>query len=240
MTEYNKEIIEVSKATKEVAKATTKALGTAEKIGGFVSRYIGGPLEQAMGIFEDKLKYIRWERQERLFLRAQEFLKQEEIEKPNNPVPLKYAVPLLEAASMEENDELQDLWVKLLINFSVVGSKIEPSRTYIDILERISPIEAEIIKVVYSNPYESMKHTGVGTQKLPQSAEVLPKKKDKALRETLKIEPSDEVKLALANLDRLGVLSVGRSMGGGQLFGIVNPTLLGKSFFEACTLPSEK
>lgn len=240
MTEYNKEIIEVSKAAKEVAKATTKALGTAEKFGGFVSRYIGGPLEQAMGIFNDKLKYIRWERQERLFIRAQEFLKQEGIERPNNPVPLKYAVPLLEAASMEENDELQDLWAKLLINFSVVGSQIEASRTYIDILERISPIEAEIIKVVYSNPYESMKHKGVGTQKLPQVAEVWPEKKDKAVREAMKIEPLDEVKLALANLDRLGVLSVGRSMGGGQLFGTINPTLLGKSFFEACTLPSEK
>lgn len=240
MTQDTNEIIEASKATQEVAKATTKALGTAEKFGGFVSKYVGGSLEQAMGIFEDKLKYLRWERQERLFLRAQEFLEKEGIERPNNPIALKYAVPLLHAASLEENDELQDLWAKLLVNYSVASSSIEASRTYIDILERISPLEAEIITEIYSYPYEIIHHNGVGTQELPKTAIVLPENPDEPTRNAMKIEPPDEVKLALANLDRLGVLSVRRSMGGGQLFGVLNPTLLGKSFFNACTLPSEK
>lgn len=240
MTTNTNEIIEASKAAQEVAKATAKALGTAEKIGGFVSKYIGGSLEQAMCIFEDKLKYTRWERQERLFLRAQEFLKKEGIETPNNPIALKYAVPLLQAASLEENDDLQDLWAKLLVNFSVAGSSVKVSRTYIDILERISPLEAEIIAKIYSHPYEIMQHNGVLTQKLPEEAIFLPEKKDEATMESIKVEPADDVKLALANLDRLGVLSVGGSMGGGQLFGFLNPTLLGKSFFDACSLPGEK
>lgn len=73
MTKETNEVIETAKATQEVAKTTSKALVTAEKLGGFISKYIGGPLEQAVGIFEDKLKYIRWERQQRLFKRAQEF-----------------------------------------------------------------------------------------------------------------------------------------------------------------------
>lgn len=240
MTEGSDEIVEVAKATQEVSKAATKALNTAEKFGGFISRFVAGTFEQAMGIFEDKLKYLRWERQERLFLRAQSFLRQEGIGRPNNPIPLKYAVPLLEAASLEENDGLQDLWAKLLVNFSIDWSGIEPSRTYIDILERLSPLEAKIVNAVYLNPYDRMQHNGVATQKLPQKAEVLPDKKDEALREEIKIEPGIDVKLALANLDRLGVLSVSRSMGGGQLFGRINPTLLGKAFFEACSLSSEK
>ena len=240
MTKDTSEIIEASKATQNIAKTASKALGTVEKFGGYVSKYVSGSFEQIAGMFEDKLSYIRWERQERLFLQAQRFLKNEGIDKPNKPIPLKYIVPLLQAASLEENDQLQDLWAKLLVNFSVVHSSIEATRTYIDILERISPLEAEIINAIYLNPYGAMHHNGVGTQKLPTAAGVLPDKMDEDARKATEVEPSNEIKLALANLDRLGVLSVRRSMGGGQLFGAINPTLLGKSFYNACTLPSEK
>lgn len=42
--------------------------------------------------------------------------------------------------------------------------------------------------------------------------------------------------LSLANLARLGCISIQKSWGGGEIFKLVNPTLLGKSFVEACTL----
>jgi len=240
MTKNTSEIIEASKAAKKVAETTSKALGTVEKFGNYVSKYTSGSFEQISGMFEDKLRYIRWERQERLFLRAQKFLKDEGIDEPNKPMPLKYIVPLLQAASLEDNDQLQDLWAKLLVNFSVVHSSIEATRTYIDILERISPLEAEVINAIYLNPYDAMHHNGVGTQKLPTVADALPDKMNEDARKATEVEPSNEIKLALANLDRLGVLLVGRSMCGWQLFGSINPTLLGKSFYNACTLPSEK
>lgn len=52
-------VSESAKAVQEVAKATGKAIDTTQKFGGFISRYVAGPLEQGMGIFEDKLKYMR-------------------------------------------------------------------------------------------------------------------------------------------------------------------------------------
>jgi hypothetical protein len=240
MTKETNEIIETAKATQEVAKASTKALETAEKFGGFLSKYIGGSLEQAVGIFEDKLKYIRWERQERLFLRAQDFIEQEGAPRLTRAIPLKHAVPLISSASLEEDNELQDVWARLLVNFTIETSSVESSRTYIDILERLSSLEVLIVNSVYLNDYDSMHHIGVLTQHLPDRADVLPEKKNNDIQETMKIEPSIEIKLALANLDRLGIVAVGRSMGGGQLFGALNPTLLGRSFYESCTLPSEK
>ncbi len=240
MTKETNEIIEAAKATQEVAKASSKAIDAAEKFGGFLSRYIGGPLEQAIGIYEDKLKYIRWERQERLYLRAQDFIEKEGSPKLTRPIPLKHAVPLISSASLEDDDELQDVWARLLVNFTIETSSIESNRTYIDLLERLSSLEALIVNSVYINEYDAMHHEGVTTQHLPHRADVLPEKKDDETREAMKIEPSIEVKLALANLDRLGIVAVGRSMGGGQLFGRLNPTLLGRAFYEACTLPSEK
>ncbi len=240
MTNETNEIIEMSKATQEVAKTASKAIEVAEKFGTFISKYIGCPLEQAVGIFEDKLRYIRWERQERLFLRAQEFMTQEGIVQPSRPIPLKFALPLFSAASIEEDNDLQDVWAKLLVNFTNETSNIEPSRMYIDLLERLSSLEIWIISKIYLNNYDEILHNGVATRELPNNVIITPPNPSTAVLEAMNIEPSVGVKIALANLDRLGLISVSRTLGGGQHFGSLNPTFLGNLFYEACTLPSGK
>lgn len=236
MNEEIQAVKEVAKAVKETAKTAGKALDVTERFGKFISEYIGGSLETAFGIIEDKFKYIRWERQIRLMLRANEFLKKEGLKSPNREIPIKFAVSLLQASSLEDDDYLQDLWAKLLVNAANKNSKVELQRAYIDILERLSPLEAKILNIIYTIPYDDMQHRGVITEHLPGSATAFTEKADKR---NLK-EPKEEVVLALANLHRLGCLSVSRSVGGGQLFGQVNPTLLGKKFVDSCTLPSEK
>jgi len=46
--------------------------------------------------------------------------------------------------------------------------------------------------------------------------------------------------LALVNLAKVGCIAPTRTLGGGELFSMVNPTLLGKYFIEACTLKKDK
>lgn len=230
------ELKESAKAVQEVAKTAGKAIDLSEKFGTFITRYVDASLTAAFGIFEDKLKYMRWERQIRLMQRANDFLVNEGLNQPTRAIPLKFAVPLLEAASLEDDDYLQDLWAKLIVNSAIETSGVVINRTFIDILERLSPIEAKILNVVYAIPFDDMHHHGADTRNLPESANAFPE--NSAKNEI--VEPAEEVKLALASLDRLGCISIGRSMGGGQLFGMLNPTLLGKRFVEACTLRSDK
>ncbi|OAI15308.1 hypothetical protein A1359_09600, partial [Methylomonas lenta] len=189
-------------------------------------------IEQGMGIFEDKLKYMRWERQVRLMQRAEQLLTEAGLTHPTRPIPLKLAVPLLEAASLEDDDSLQDLWVRLLVNAANVQSRTTLQRAYISILEQLTPLEASILLNIYSLPYEQTRHDGVKVGLLPAEVVV---GKDDGKGDSLP-EPSKEVKLALANLARLGCIIIQKSWGGGELFQSVNPTLLGKSFVEACTL----
>jgi len=231
MSDELKTIEESAKAAQEIAKTTGSAIGAIENFGQFIARFINGPLEQGVGIVEDKLKYMRWERQVRLMQRAEELMHEIGLEAPSRPVPMKFAVPLLQAASLEENDSLQDRWATLLVNAANASSEVELKRVYIDILERISAVEARILETVYSIPYEQMQHAAVLTKDLPEQAFIVPD--DSTLAHE---EPSNEIVLALANLDRLGCLSVSHSLGGGELFSSVNPTLLSKKFVEACTL----
>ena len=68
------------KAVTEVAKTTGKVLDAVHGLGEFVASFIGGPLEQASGIAEDRLKYFRWERKIRMMRRADEFMKEQDLD----------------------------------------------------------------------------------------------------------------------------------------------------------------
>ncbi|MFT3812952.1 MAG: Abi-alpha family protein [Acidovorax sp.] len=220
---------EESKAVQEVAKTTGKAIDAAREAGGFIARFISGSLEQGMGIFEDRLRYTRWERRVRLMKRADEFLAQQGLIGPTKAIPLKFAVPLFQAATLEDNDELQDKWAILLVN-AATNSGLNLHRSFIDILEQLTPLEAKILDILYSLPFEKSQHVEILTAALPGSAQVKAEKQEKF------VEPSEEVMLALGNLARLGCLRPSMTSGGGESFERVNPTVLGRSFVKACQL----
>lgn len=213
----------------ETAKTVGKGIDLANNVGGFIAPLIRGSLEQGIGIFEDKLKYMRWERQIRLMNQAEEYMKKQGIVEIINPIPLKFAIPLLQGASLEDNDDLQDLWAKLLVN-SVSDKGIELKRVYIDILERLSPLEAKIIQKIYSLPFDENQHKHIITYLLPEFIDV---QSDES-KETPPLKNS-EVELALINLARIGCISPVKTIGGGEIYSIINLTLLGKKFYEACT-----
>lgn len=232
MSEETEVIKETAKAAQEVAKTSGQAIESANKFGAFIARFISGSLEQGMGIVEDKLKYTRWENRQKLMSRAEKVMRENGLREPTKPLPMKFAIPLFQAASLEDDSELQDLWAKLLVNSSTEASGVSLNRIYIDILERISPLEAQILSAIYSlQEIEELQHQGVLTSELPYKALPIPEEeKNRA------IDPSDDVKLALANLANIGCINTPRTIGGGEGFGWVNPTVLGESFYKACTL----
>jgi Abortive infection alpha len=225
-------ITESAKAVQEVAKVTGKVVDAGQKFGGFIAQFVAGPIEQGMGIFEDKLKYMRWERQVRLMQRANQLMQEIGLSQPSRPIPLKLAVPLFEAASLEDDDYLQDLWARLLVNAANARSQITLQRAYISVLEQLTPLEATILLKIYTLPYDETRHDGIEVGNLP--SEVAVGKDDEKHGDLA--EPPEEVRLALANLARLGCIAFPKSWGGGEFFETVNPTLFGKSFVEACTL----
>ncbi|WP_263770112.1 DUF4393 domain-containing protein [Propionivibrio soli] len=219
---------EEAKAVQEVAKTTGKAIDAAREAGGFIATFIAGPIEQGIGIFEDRLRYMRWERQIRLMQRAQDFLRAAGLPAPTRPVPLKLLIPIMQGASLEENDDLQDRWAALLVNAANANFHSEVRRSYAVILEQLTPLDAQILDVLYALPFEKSQHDGITTADLPVHARI---KEEKELQFAL---PSDEVVISLSNLARLGCLRPGMTWGGGESFGRVNPTVAGKAFVEAC------
>lgn len=216
-----------------VAKATNTALETAQKMGAFISRFASVPLEQAMGIFADKLAYHRWENQVRLQTRAEQFVREIGWSGPDKPVPLKLAVPLLSAATLEDDQSLQDKWAKLLVNAACSQSKVTVHRSYVDVLASMSSVDAHILDLLCAGEKRSPTETGWWTKDLPEL--VVPY--DSAQHDKAGL-PSADVQVALANLERLGCVNGQLLWSGQRSFRGVSVTFFGLSLFDACSLPA--
>ncbi len=218
---------EEGKAVEEVAKTTGKAIDAAREAGGFLAKYIQGSLEQGIGIFEDKLKYMRWERQVRLMQKADEFLKARGLTHPSRSVPMKIAIPIMQGGSLEENDYLQDYYARLLANAADTNSETEVRRAFISILEDLAPNDAKVLKKIYDVPAEEAKY-GIRTIGLPDSVAVDNPETDKLW------VPSSEMQVIIRNVLRLGLLDTAMMYGGGHHLGKVYQTQLGREFMMAC------
>jgi hypothetical protein len=99
---------EEAKAAQEIAKTTSAAIGAVEKMGKFIANFAGVPIATAIGIADDKLRYMRWENQLDLMERVHRKLAERGVSRPTRALPLQFAVPLVEAASLEDDDYLRD------------------------------------------------------------------------------------------------------------------------------------
>lgn len=226
---------EGAKAVKEVAKTTGKAVDALREAGAFLAKYIKGPLDQASAIVEDRLKYIRWERQIRLMLRADEFLSSAGLAAPTRSVPLKVAIPIMVDGSLEEDDKLQDIWAQLLANAADRDSGVEVHHMFLSILKDLTSQDVQVLNLIYAVTEEDAS-TGIWTAHLPDQIIL---NKNLAQGEVVKKSPTPEMQLSLSNLYRLGLLTVTSTWGGGSLtFNYIMQTVLGREFVRACSFRS--
>ena len=205
------------------------ALAVLEKIGPSLSHIIGEPLEQIASIITDKLKYVRWERSVRLVDRANGFMAKRDSQLKLKPIPLNVAIPILEAASLEEDDDLQDIWARLLVIAADINSRVQVKRGFVSIIQDISHMEARLLQAIYSAP--PMKG-GVPTKGLPDNYIQL-EEKESGL-------PPEPVQIGLWNLMRLGCIYESGTWDGFSGIRRIRITALGKALVEACLAPPKK
>ena len=150
---------EEAKAVQELAKVTGKGIGAAREFGRFLGRVIGGSAVQAGGILEDWLTYkrkvlhLQWARLYRIKVRVEEELNTRGVDGPTRPVAPKLAFPILEEAAFEDDDELQDIWARLLAT-AMDPNAPQIKRAYIHILKSFEPSDAVLLEDLYRITFE--------------------------------------------------------------------------------------
>ena len=225
---------EEAKAVQEVAKTTGVAIRAVEKMGAFLSNVAGVPIATAVGIFEDKLRYMRWENQLSLIDKANEKLAQRGLCSPTRALPLQFTVPLVEAASLEDDDYLQDLWATVLVNAADETVDVQLRRAFISILEDMTFLDVRILKVIgaatLSPTYQlDVLNSGFYLGYLPDTAAAMDE-----FRNGIP-EPKKEVRISVGNLQRLNLLSISHTVDGVSDPNHVKITELGKELLRLCS-----
>ena len=197
---------ELAKAAQEVAKAARVGIEATERLGHFTADLIREPAESIVGILTDRLRYMRWERQVRLLDRAQALIRERHLEGVLVPVSPKLAIPILERATLEEDDSLQDIWVRLLLAAADPAIRSRVRVAFIEVISNLEPIDAALLALVHDRVREHVaRHVQVmGPEMSPRFHEY--SVSDYDITRALQI-PTHEYTVAVDNLMRLRLLA---------------------------------
>ena len=82
----------------------------------FANKILGPTIEEVGLLFADKVKFYRYKNQVNILLKARKYVESKNIDVKE--IPTKILVPLLEQASLEENEQLQFKWANLIGNLA--------------------------------------------------------------------------------------------------------------------------
>jgi hypothetical protein len=233
---------EAAKAAQEIAKTTSKAM---DKLGPWVNKVIGEPTAELGGMLTDKLKLSRAIRRLDLQQQWEDELALRGITEPR-PIPPKFALPIIENASIEHDDTLFVLWRNLLITGSDPTAASGIKAAYIDVMRGLDPPGAVILKAIH----EAI----TGGMSIPAKFQVSTPKLYEWLTRESKIDEQD-FDVSIENLIRLRCIQqvideipitipdsrTGRhhveKLSRGYGSSVVELTPLGRAFVKACVSP---
>jgi hypothetical protein len=218
----------IAEATKAVAETSGKALDLVIGLG----RIVKPPADELAGILCDRLKFVRWKGQVALFEKSQRIMAERGLSRATRELPLNFAIPLLTHAFLEEDDELQEAWARLLVNAGDASTEMELRVAYISILNGMSAFDVKNLSLMARASVDAPEKgylPVLETWDLPSSTRV----HDETSQNTGKI--SKELGISLGNLNRLGCAAPAYGFGGMAIFQLMTVTHLGRALYLACS-----
>jgi hypothetical protein len=157
---------------------------------------IAGPPAEEFGLFlGDQVRRFRFKKQVNLLADAQEILKKAGVDPKK--VPLKTLCPILEGASIEDDEMMSARWAALLATAANPQSIVSVQPSFPEILKQLSPLEAKILDLIF----DMINQTGISRAEWHSRGAV-----GKSVRDLLHLQEQD-FELAIDNLYRLRLCS---------------------------------
>jgi hypothetical protein len=224
---------EIVKSAAAAVKATAELGGKAVDASTALGRVFKGPLIQVAGMADDQLRAWRWQRQLKLLERAERIMRERGMSGPTRVLPLDFGLRLLQQATIQENNELQEMWAQLLVNAGDASTSTEPRSAFVQMLSELTPFDARNTAVLAQATLEYRGKASIPnleTWNLPESTFG----HDEIGREMPIL--SENIAVSVSNLNRLGIIqAASATFGGKPIFQYVSVTPLGLSFYRACS-----
>jgi Abortive infection alpha len=228
MSEESKAVQETAKAVQEVAKASVELREIVEQVGVFIGQIIGPPARELSGLVTDQIAFRRRLNVVSMQQRFEEVLAARGVDRFQS-LPLSIGYPLIEAASVEDDPVISDMFANLLASFVDGDRGRYISKQFIEALRNITPYEAALLKAIAMAPEKSKLNGALYTYNLPESYMDAPTPRDEFHE-----EPSLDLQMALSSLQRSGCIEGLLTMGGGTVFRSVRLTAFGAALSDAC------
>lgn len=99
-------------------------------------------------IIIDKLSFYRWNNALKFKDKYQEKKAQRNLEGRETPIPPKFIIEILENAFNEDNENIQDEWNNLLLNWQDPDKNCDKKYMYIDLLKNLDVHEIKLLKKI--------------------------------------------------------------------------------------------
>ncbi len=96
----------------------------------------------------DALSYFRWNNAVKFLDKYIEKKKQRNLEGKETPLPPKFLIEILENAFNEDNQNMQDEWNNLLLNWQDPDKNCDKKYMYIDLLKNLDVNEIKLLKII--------------------------------------------------------------------------------------------
>ena len=106
-----------------------------------------GPAAEVRLSLADSARAWRQQRQLRLFQKVKTMIDAGDI--AVGPVPPRLLFPILEAASLEDDEDIQSHWAGLLVNAGAESNSVHPS--FIEILRQLTSEDAQLLDKLYDS-----------------------------------------------------------------------------------------
>jgi len=132
-----------AKAVQETAKATVRVFDSMDGVGHFFDEVLGYPIREAGGFLGDWVKFKRdnWRYTVEI---SQEILSQRDIDRIE-PILTKYAIDIIQRASLEDNELIQKMWAGLIANSLDPMVNVFPRKILISLLAELEPLDARFL-----------------------------------------------------------------------------------------------
>lgn len=135
--------------TNASANVRTSPVSDTRELAEYVEEVSGGLISNALGLVSDRLAYLRLKQAFSLRDKVREELLKRGVKQPKEVFP-KVLIPLLENATLEENEELHSRYALLLANAQDPKYRGEIKRSYVSILGELEPIDLLILDSAFT------------------------------------------------------------------------------------------
>ena len=197
-------------------------------------RDIAGPASREFGLLvSDQIKYWRLKNLVRISEKYEELKRERGLSGGSiRHLRMSVGLPILEKASFEDDDELQQLWANLILSATSSKESYEDvdanHKTFANALHSMSKVDCKVLEAVVERGVSSQGSEGI---RLNDLTEEDVQRETKVPLKYLGMPLEKLVSLGLAYRDIKSPLELGGPLG---LKHIYAPTLLGINMYEAC------